>query len=199
MISPNPTQLRPDISVDHITRLSDDDLDALVQATEATIEDGSNSSWRGSPSHDKLRAFWSGVALSPTRHLIVARLGGSIVGAVQIVQAGPLSEIGPEVAELDNFFLSPDARGHGLAGRIVRYAEEVARSLGIISLDFTVRDDRSDAVQIFEAMGYTRWAKKRTFRFSGGQFQAGLYYTKIIDESAAEALRKDDDNRADVA
>lgn len=188
----SPTKLRPDLSVDHVTRLEDLDLDALVSATLETIEEGSQSSWRGQPNQERLRAFWTGVALSPTRRLILARLGGKPVGAVQIVQPGLLSEIGPEIATLDNFFLMPSARGHGLARRLIRYAEDVARSFGIVSLDLVIREDRSDAAKMLSDMGYTQWARKQTFRHVEDGFQAGLYFTKLIDETAASSLERQD-------
>lgn len=192
MIRQNTTELRADFSVDHITRLGEEDLDALVQATLETIEEGSQSSWRGTPSQERLRAFWTGVALSPTRQLIVGRLSGAPVGAVQIIQPGPLSEIGPEVAALDNFFLKPGARGHGLAPRMMRYTEDVARSIGIVSLDLVIREDRRDAVKMLSELGYTRWARNETFRLIDGAFQAGLYFKKVIDQDAAATLERQD-------
>lgn len=183
-----PTNIRPALSVEHANRLDDTDLDALVQATHATIAEGSQNSWRGNPSAQRLTAFWNGVMLSPHRHLILGRIAGKIVGGVQIVQAGPLSEIGPEVASLDNFFLAPDARGKGLARRMLRYAEDVARAHGITSLDLVVRDDRDEAALMFEELGYKLWARKETFRWAQDQFHGGLYYTKVIDDAAQTAL-----------
>lgn len=192
MSQKTPTKIRSDLTVDHLTRLTDVDIESLVAATRETIADGVQSSWRGKPSHERLKAFWSGVALSPQRHLIIGRLAGKAVGAVQIVQAGPLSEIGPEVASLDNFFLAPSARGHGLARRMLRYTEEVARAQGIVSLDFVVREDRSEAAHILESLGYRLWARKETFRLLDGSFQGGLFYTKIIDEDAMVSLERTD-------
>ncbi|MEM7569179.1 MAG: GNAT family N-acetyltransferase [Pseudomonadota bacterium] len=192
MSKSTPTAIRSDLSVDHITRLDDTDLDALVDATQETIAEGSQSSWRGRPSDERIRAFWTGVSLSPTRQLIVGRLAGAPVGAVQIIQPGPLSEVGPEIATLDNFFLKPDARGFGLARRILRYAEEVARSMGIISLDLVIREDRADAAKMLTALGYTQWARKQTFQLKDNAFEAGLYFNKIIDEAAAGTVERQD-------
>ncbi|MEM6683162.1 MAG: GNAT family N-acetyltransferase [Pseudomonadota bacterium] len=185
-----PPQLRPDISVVHITRPDDVELEGLVNATLETIADGRESSWRGKPSAQTLRAYWNGVALSPQRQLIVGRLGKRPVGGVQIVQAGPLSEIGPEVATLDHFFLCPSARGHGLARRIIRYAEDIARAHGIISLDLVIREDRTGAARMFEGLGYRQWARKETFRRTGDQFEAGLYFSKIIDDTAVKTVER---------
>jgi ribosomal protein S18 acetylase RimI-like enzyme len=190
MIIEQPTKIRADISVDHVTRLDEADLDSLAKATENAIFDGTDSSWRGRPSAERLKAFWNGVALSPQRHLVIARLEGKAIGAVQIVQAGPLSEVGPEVATLDNFFLDPAARGRGLARRMIRYAEEVARAQGIVSLDLVIREDRTHAASIFEGLGYRQWARKDTFRLHGDGFQAGLYFTKVIDETAGQTAEQ---------
>lgn len=184
MIQKSPTKIRTDLTVGHVTRLIATDLDNLVRATQKAITEGSESTWRGKPSTERLKAFWNGVALSPQRHLVVGRLAGAAVGAVQIVQAGPLSEVGPEVATLENFFLAPDARGHGLARRMIRYTEEVARAQGIVSLDLVIREDRTQAAHIFESLGYCQWARKDTFRLQDGTFQAGLYFTKVIDNAA---------------
>lgn len=185
-----PTNIRPALSVDHINRLETPDLDALVAATQATIEEGSQNSWRGNPSTQRLTAFWNGVLLSPHRHLILGRIAGEIVGGLQIVQAGPLSDIGPEVASIDNFFLAPCARGKGLAAQMLRHAEDVALAQGITSLDVVVRDDRREVARTIEALGYKLWARKDTFRWADNQFHAGLYYTKVIDDAALSALER---------
>jgi len=190
MTNAAPSKLRSDISVAHLTRPDEAALDNLVCAAQETIEDGSDSAWGGKPSAQTLRAYWNGVILSPQRHLIVGRLGGAIVGAVQVVQAGPLSEVGPEVASLDKFFIAPSARGHGLARRIMRYAEDVARAHGIISLDMVIREDRKTAMRMIEQLGYRQWARKDTFSLVDGAFQAGLFFTKLIDEQSLAAMER---------
>lgn len=172
------------LDVEVLTRFHGTDLDDLCRATRAIIDEGSESSFAGAPTEARLSSFWTGVALAPHRILVVGRFDGVISGAFQLVRQGTLSEVGPYVAELRNFFVAPWARGHGLARVLMEEAERVASENGIRIIDLSVRASRKRAVALFEALGYKRWAEKPHFALVDGHFVPGYYYSKPIGSVA---------------
>lgn len=169
------------LGVEVLERFSGRDLADLCRATRDTAIEGTDSSFGGAPTEVRLAAFWKGVALAPHRTLIVCRLDGVIAGALQLVRPSPLTEAGPYVADLETFFVAPWARGHGLAPLMVEKAEEVARAKGIRILDVSTRASRRRAIEVFEALGYARWAEKEHYAFIDGKFVPGLYLSKRLD------------------
>src|SRR6185503_4748788 len=71
--------------VERLRAFAGDDLEDLCEATVAAIEDGGGFGWVKAPARGVLEAYWKGVLLVPERALFVARLNGTICGAVQLV------------------------------------------------------------------------------------------------------------------
>jgi GNAT superfamily N-acetyltransferase len=104
------------------------DLTELVQATEDAIRDGIGFNWVVPPGKDILETYWKGVLVVPERVLFVARLDGTIAGSVQLVKPGPSKETSSFSASIEAHFVSPWARGHGLARLLLESAEREART-----------------------------------------------------------------------
>lgn len=175
----------PKLAVEVLEQFTGRDLADLCRATRDTAIDGTESSFGGAPTEVRLAAFWKGVAMAPHRTLIVCRLDGVIAGALQLVRPSPLTESGPYVAEITNFFVAPWARGHGMAAMMAVEAEAVARSKGIRILDVSMRASRARAIAVFESLGYGRWAEKDHYAFIDGKFVPGLYFSKSLDSQAS--------------
>ena len=86
-MSGTPTETdEPQILVERITTLDDDDLHALCEATDAAIIDGGGFGWINPPGRRALETYYRGVLLVPERELFVARLNGDIVGSAHLVR-----------------------------------------------------------------------------------------------------------------
>ena len=104
-------------AVERLRAFGGDDLEDLCEATVAAIEDGGGFGWVKAPARTVLETYWNGVLLVPERVLFVARLNGTICGAVQLVAPPKNNEAQAFAAQLTGNFLAPWSRGHGLARR----------------------------------------------------------------------------------
>ena len=106
-----------------------EDLDMLGEVLRACVHAGASVSFVLPFSHADAKAFWSGQVLpavnAGTRLVLLARLEGSIVGTVQLDLATPPNQ--PHRAEVKKLLVHPDARGRGIAKRLMYALEEHAR------------------------------------------------------------------------
>lgn len=168
-------------SVERVSRLDEDDLAQLCEATAMAVADGEDIAWVRPPKLAALEAYWKGILLAPHRRLIVARHDHRICGALQLVLPGALNEAGAHAGEIATFFIAPWARGHGHAKQMFDIAESAARAAGLKVLDFSVRADRDAAIALVEQLGYERWAEKPHYAVIDGRFLPGYYYTKRLE------------------
>jgi GNAT superfamily N-acetyltransferase len=83
---------------------------------------------------------------------LVARLGGRPVGC------GALRPMEPGVVEVKRMFIEPDARGRGLAGRILTELETCARAMGYRAVRLETGTLQPEAIRLYEREGYRRIA-----------------------------------------
>ena len=172
--------VRP-LSVDVIDHFERGALEELCRATRAIVDEGSESSFGGAPTEERLASFWRGVALAPHRILIVGRYDGVISGAFQLIRHSAMSESGPYVAELANFFVAPWARGQGLAQALMQKGEDEAKARGIRVIDLSVRASRHRAIELFESFDYERWGEKPHYALINGHLEPGYFYSKRVN------------------
>lgn len=156
------------------------DLADLCQATADAVIDGQGFGWIKPPAVASLEAYWRGVLLMPDRTLFVARLGGSIVGTLQLVRPPKNNEAGAFAAEVMTFFIAPWARGYGLGRGLLSDAEALARHEGFKVLDVSIRGDRTAAIKLAEVSGFRRWGTKEHYALIDGKYLPGHFYTKTI-------------------
>jgi ribosomal protein S18 acetylase RimI-like enzyme len=172
----------PQTNVELITELVGADLHDLCDAAESAIEDGGGFGWLKAPERHVMESYWRGVLLVPERELFVARLDGVIAGSVQLQRAPRNNEAQATVGQLTTFFLAPWARGHGLARRLVEAVEARAVAHGLKAITLDVRETQTRAIQLYEAMGYRRWGTNPYYALVDGQWVAGHYYVKPLEE-----------------
>jgi GNAT superfamily N-acetyltransferase len=63
---------------------------------------------------------------------------------------------GSEVAEIKRLWVSPAARGMGLARRLLTACEDTARSLGITTLRLDTNSALPEAAALYEKTGWTQ-------------------------------------------
>ncbi len=169
--------------VERLTQYSHTDLDDLCEATESAIVEGGGFGWLRPPPRQVLENYWKGMLLVPERRLVVGRLDGVICGSAQLARAPRNNEAQARAGTLTGAFVAPWARGHGLGRRIVLEVEQLARELGLLVLNLDLRDTQRAAIGLYESMGYRRWGTHPYYALVEGQFVAGHYYFKRLDQA----------------
>ena len=167
-------------AVERLRAFEGDDLEDLCEATVAAIEDGGGFGWVKAPSRHVLESYWNGVLLVPERQLYVARLNGTICGAIQLVAPPRNNEAQAFAAQLTGNFLTPWSRGHGLARRMIEAIEDAARTAGFAVLNLDVRATQEAAIGLYETMGFQRFGEHPAYARVDGKVLTGYFYFKRL-------------------
>ena len=178
--------LEPIPTVEHIQKFNAGDLNDLCDATNAAIEDGGGFGWVQTPPRDILERYWEGVLAMPARTLFVARLDGVICGTCQLLKPPRNNEAQSFSVQLTTNFVAPWARGHGLAKMIIEATEKYARVEGFEVINLDIRETLTDAMALYENMGYHRIGEHPHYAKVNGKVLKGYYYCKEIVPSTAE-------------
>ncbi|NQY56250.1 MAG: GNAT family N-acetyltransferase [Ilumatobacteraceae bacterium] len=100
-------------------------------------------------------------------YLMVADLGGRLVGMLQLITFRHLQHRGGRCAEIESMHVASDMRGQGVGGRLLDHAVRRACELGCYRVQLTSNVDRPDAHHFYEAhdfvpshKGYKRYLKR---------------------------------------
>lgn len=178
--------LEPVPTVEHIQKFNAGDLNDLCDATNAAIEDGGGFGWIKIPPRDILERYWEGVLAMPARTLFVARLDGVICGTCQLLKPPRNNEAQSFSVQLTTNFVTPWARGHGLAKMIIEATEEYARAEGFEVINLDIRETLTDAMALYESLGYHRIGEHPHYAKVKGKVLKGYYYCKEIVPDTAE-------------
>jgi hypothetical protein len=178
-------QTEPQLAVERIEAFSDEDLQALCEATHAAIIEGGGFGWVRPPERRALEAYFRGLLLVPERQVFVARLNGTIVGSAQLVRPPRNNEAQAFGAHLMHAFIAPYARGHGLATLLTLRVEEAARAMKFQVLNLDVRETQQAAIRLYETLGYLRWGEHPMYARVHGKPVRGLFYYKLLQPKGA--------------
>jgi ribosomal protein S18 acetylase RimI-like enzyme len=103
--------------------------------------------------------FWRLRMTRSTR--LLAERDGSPLG---IVSLGRSSDERPQTSELFGLWVSPEARGSGVATELVRAGANMARQQGQTQLAYWVGSDNGRAVAFASGFGFRPTADRRTMR-----------------------------------
>ena len=173
-------ETQPDLNVERVTELSDDDLAALCEATDAAIIEGGGFGWVTPPGRQAMERYFRGVLLVPERELFIARLNGTPVGSAQLVSPPRNNEAQAFAATLMHSFIAPYARGHGLARLLTQRVEEGARALGYFALNLDVRETQEAAIRLYKSLGYVHWGTHPVYARVRSQTIAGYFFYKLL-------------------
>ena len=192
-------ETQPDLNVERVTELSDDDLAALCEATDAAIIEGGGFGWVTPPGRQAMERYFRGVLLVPERELFIARLNGTPVGSAQLVRPPRNNEAQAFAATLMHSFIAPYARGHGLARLLTQRVEEGARALGYgrgargrhrriaqnrpqqaVALNLDVRETQEAAIRLYKSLGYVHWGTHPVYARVRSQTIAGYFFYKLL-------------------
>lgn len=170
----------PRLTVECVTTLADDDLQALCDACHAAILDGGGFGWVSPPGRQALERYFHGVLLVPERDLFIGRADGVITGSGQLVRPPRNNEAQAHAATFMHSFVAPYARNHGLARLMMLKVEEKARSAGYRVLNLDVRETQQAAIALYESMGFERWGVHPYYARVKGKTIRGFFYTKAL-------------------
>ncbi len=134
---------------------SADELEMLAEVLHACVHGGASVSFILPFSMDEARVFWRERVMpevvNGSRRVLVARLGGRIVGTVQLGLDVPPNQ--RHRCEVMKLLVHPEARGRGIAHALMTAVEDVARVAGrsLITLD-TRTGDKAEGLYL--SLGY---------------------------------------------
>jgi len=172
------------VRAERVTSLSDEDLNALCEATDAAILDGGGFGWLNVPGRASMERYFRGMLLVPERILFVARLNDVIVGAAQLVRPPRNNEAQAMSAMLTHLYIAPYARGAGLGHELVLAAENCARAMGFQVLNLDVRETQTQAIALFRTLGFQHWGTHPVYARANGQTVRGLFMTKRLQDES---------------
>ncbi|PPR10994.1 MAG: hypothetical protein CFH41_01094 [Alphaproteobacteria bacterium MarineAlpha11_Bin1] len=167
-------------TIEPLEEVSDEELEDLCDAAESAILDGGGFGWLNPPPRAVLGRYFRGVALVPERHLFVGRLDNRVAAAIQLQEPPRNNEAHSHAASLTTLFVAPWARGHRIGPRLIGAVESLAKELGYLRLNFDVRSTQSDAVRLFESLGFELWGTNPAYALVDGELIAGHYYSKEL-------------------
>jgi ribosomal protein S18 acetylase RimI-like enzyme len=173
--------LDAECSIELIQELSINDLNDLCDATDAAIKGGGGFGWLELPAREILERYWQGVVVMPLRYLLVARLDGVICGTCQLIKPVAQNEAQKHIMQLTTHFISPWARGHKLATKLLSAAEELALKEGSTVINLDVRETQIAAISLYESHGYTRYGVHPYYAKIKGEMVKGFHYTKCLE------------------
>lgn len=86
--------------------------------------------------------------------VLVADLGGEVVGVCQLIVFRHLQSNGGRCAEIESVHVHPDHRGTGIGGALLGDAVGRARALGCYRVQLTSNAAREDAHRFHERLGF---------------------------------------------
>ena len=168
------------LPVERITEFKYSDLEDICHATVDAIRDGIGFNWVVPPSSDVLESYWKGVLVVPERVLFGGRLEGTLAAAVQLVRPAPSRQLAAFSAQIQNHFVAPWARGHGLAKALLQAAEDYARECNFSVLTLSVRETQEAAMRLYEESGFVRWGVLPYYECVNERMIAGHHFYKTL-------------------
>ena len=94
------------------------------------------------------------ILADPNQDLLVAELGGRVVGMLQLTYIPSLTYEGRWRAQIDGVRVAGDARSSGLGSRMVQEAVHRARDRGCRMVQLTTDKRRPRAVSFYQGLGF---------------------------------------------
>ncbi len=119
----------------------------------AVLFDAYRSFYECAPDADGSRRFVAARIQEGTTRFFVARLGDGAVGFVHLLPSFDTLAMLP-MWNLEDLFVDPSFRGHGVGSGLLRHAEDFARSTHAARLSLTTAHTNATAQRLYMAHGY---------------------------------------------
>jgi ribosomal protein S18 acetylase RimI-like enzyme len=86
----------------------------------------------------------------PGGGLLIGLSGNETVGCVAV------RRLAPDICEMKRLYVKPQARGMGLGRQLAQQIITIAQELGYSSIRLDTLDKLSDAMRLYESLGFTR-------------------------------------------
>ncbi|GAA0469543.1 GNAT family N-acetyltransferase [Streptomyces olivaceiscleroticus] len=134
-----------------IRRATEADIPAIV----ALLADDPLGATRESPDDlTPYRTAYKRLADDPNQHLVVAEHDGRVVGTLQLTLIPGLSRRGATRSIVEGVRIHSEERGSGLGTRLMDWAVEESRALGVQLVQLTSDATRVDAHRFYERIGF---------------------------------------------
>ncbi len=105
------------------------------------------------------------VERDPNLALVVAEIGGSVVGCLQLAVLPGLSSQGGSRGLLEDVRVASDCRSRGIGEQLVQWAVTEARARGCNLVELLTHQTRVDAQRFYKRLGFTASHVGMTVRF----------------------------------
>lgn len=99
-------------------------------------------------------AAFEAIDADPRNELVVAELGGRVVGTLQLTFIPGLSRNGAQRALIEAVRVDEDLRGQGFGAQLMTWAIERARERGCAMVQLTSDKQRTEAHRFYERLGF---------------------------------------------
>jgi ribosomal protein S18 acetylase RimI-like enzyme len=168
------------IKVELIHHYSGSELEDLCSATTEAIRDGIGFNWLEPPSMEVLEKYWRGVLVVPERSLFLGKIDNMVAGAIQLLRPGPSKQSKAFAVKIQTHFVTPWARGHGLAKELLQAAERYAILEGFEIIRLDVRSTQERAIALYESQDYHLWGILEKYERVAGLMIPGRFYWKDL-------------------
>ena len=133
-----------------VREATEDDIPRMVELlVHGTLVEGKEDPTDLAP----YRSALAEIARGPGA-VLVAEVGGQLVGVCQLIVFRHLQSKGGLCAEVESVHVHPDYRGHGIGGVLMRAAVQRARELGCYRVQLTSNNARPEAHRFYERLGF---------------------------------------------
>lgn len=109
----------------------------------------------GDPNDERYLKAFARIDTDPYDELIVAEVGGKVVGTMQLTYLAGLSRLGAERCQIEAVRVAASTRGQGLGRKMIGWAVDRARARGCAMVQLTSDKSRADAHRFYGSLGFT--------------------------------------------
>jgi GNAT superfamily N-acetyltransferase len=129
------------------------DLDAIIDLILHDSLSGSPPDEQTGATSAQIDAFDT-IAAHPDNEIVVATLGGEVIGTLQLTFIPGLSSQGAWRAQVEAVRVRADLRGQGIGARLMEWVIQRARDRGCRLVQLTTNRARLDAHRFYERLGF---------------------------------------------
>jgi len=141
----------------NIREAGKDALAVIVELMKALTITTSEAESQGASTLADYEKIFEQIERDPNHKLIVAEVGGRIVGSADLVIVPNLSHRGLPWAVMENVIVDESMRRTGIAGAMVKHLVAVAKESGCYKVGLSSSKERPAAHRMYEALGFKQY------------------------------------------